>query len=288
MAPFLSNLTNFHSSAISRSHSHSNTCGLLGGGNTPTSPEVALMGGAKCSSGSTAARLVGDGGDSRMTTLQPFLSEMNRWKQMLFPFLWPAAHYLCPLWKGVWVVDTVSFTALFNVATTVGAWRRRRGGGGAASFYLLLLSLQLITAKFIWFQHDLLLINYSEFTRKYPICCARSLQFAHVRYKFVKRMRLRFGKCLQLWQAEMRYYPGVPLPGQVKWSSSIVSAQWQYSARILQLLTHSATVDAFCNCWRCECDRLGEDDNYGEKKPACAVLFGPAAAARMQINPICQ
>lgn len=192
MACFLSNLTNFHSSAISHSHSHSNTCGLLGKNknkNTPTSPEVALMGCAKCRSGSTAARLVGDGSDSRMSTLQPFLSEMNRWKQMLFPFLWPTVHHLCPLWKGVWVVDSFLYCSL-NVATTVGAWLR---GGGAASFYLLLLSLQLITAKFVWFQHDLLLIKYSEFTRKYSICCARSLQFAHVGYKFVKKMRLRFG-----------------------------------------------------------------------------------------------
>lgn len=48
------------------------------------------------------------------------------------------------------------------------------------------------------------------------------------------------------------------------WSGKVIKQHCLCSMTVQ--CTHPATVDTFCNCWRCECDRLGEENNYGEKK----------------------
>lgn len=98
---------------------------------------------------------------------------MNRWKRCF-------SLSLGPLPTTSALAENVSFTAVFNVARTVDVCL---GGGRTASFHLPLRSLQLITAKFMRFRHDLLP---KKTLRKYSICCARSLHLAHVGYRFVR------------------------------------------------------------------------------------------------------
>lgn len=118
---------------------------------------------------------------------------MNRWKRCF-------SLSRGPLPTTSALAENLSFTALFNAARTVDVCL---GGGRTASFHLPLLSLQLITAKFMRFRHDLLPIKDSE-EILHLLCTLAPFGACRVQVRKIqtKRWDVSFEKYLQPWQAE--------------------------------------------------------------------------------------